>query len=75
MRTTAAGGTGNTPPGTGCNPGAVGRKTVWSQSKMARLEVLLQRYYLMQIITALSLLPLLITYCLVSDLKSMSSVQ
>lgn len=31
MRTTAAGGTGNTPPGTGCKPGAVGRETVWSQ--------------------------------------------
>lgn len=46
MRTTAAGGTGNTPPGTGCKPGAVGRKTVWSQCKTARLELLLQHYYL-----------------------------
>lgn len=27
MRTTAAGGTGNTPPGTGCKPGAVERHT------------------------------------------------
>lgn len=26
IRTTAAGGTGKTPPGTGCNPGAVVRK-------------------------------------------------
>lgn len=26
MRTTAGGGTGKTPPGTGCNPGAVMRK-------------------------------------------------
>lgn len=27
MRTTAAGGTGNTPPGTGCRPGAVQDRT------------------------------------------------
>lgn len=35
MRTTAAGGTGNTPPGTGCSPGAEGRPETGSRDSQA----------------------------------------
>lgn len=38
IRTTAAGGTGKTPPGTGCKPGAVERKTGFMQQPVEERE-------------------------------------